>query len=92
MYTKGIGNKNGVSSIENTTLYTYEKSIFNLLKIDLKLFDQSVNRNSSYAVLLRSWIKECHDQNISPQIVAKKINKSGVLIYIELNPKTKIAA
>ncbi|KZS39975.1 hypothetical protein AWE51_10060 [Aquimarina aggregata] len=90
MLRKRIHNKNGVVLCNQTTILIYERAIFRLLSINARLFDTCIQNNTSYAILLRSWIKECFDKNIAIEIVVKNIIKSGVVGYIESCSKTNI--
>ncbi|MBQ0733423.1 hypothetical protein [Aquimarina celericrescens] len=74
----------------NLSIGTYEKKVFDLVKINHILFEECIKKNISYAILLRDWIKECLDQRISVNKVAISINKSEVLRYIEVSSKIKI--
>ncbi|TSE10158.1 hypothetical protein [Aquimarina algiphila] len=91
MLKKEIHDKNRVLPIQHMPNITYERNVFNLLQINPDHFDQCVQNNKTYALLLRNWVEECLEQNTPVKTVAKKIKQSGVLHYMELKPKLKFA-
>ncbi|WP_128755342.1 hypothetical protein [Aquimarina sediminis] len=90
MLKKEIYDKNRAVLIQNTPYINYEKNIFNLLQVSPDHFEQCVKSNKTYALLLRNWIKECLEHNITPNKVAKKIVRSKVLKYMGLKPRPRI--
>ena len=84
-----INIKNRIFFNNKRKIVGYEQSVFNHLNIDKKDFDKSIYVNNAWCQLLRNWISEKLIENVSAEIVANNIIKSGILEYLQLLPHSK---